>query len=510
MSANEDIKPTSNGLEATEKADLAVQVPTVSAADLSTEHREFLLQRHGTLELDPIPAPDEADPYNWPVWKKTVNLILVAFHAMMGTFTAACIIPAYMMISEDLGVSLQRVSYLTSLQIAVLGAAPLFWRPLSSRFGRRPIFLLSLVCSLVTNISCAKSPDYASMAACRALTAFFISPALALGSAVVTESFFRQERARYMGVWTLLVTLGVPVAPFIFGFVAQRVGYRWIYWVLAIVNGVQFILYLFFGPETRYVAGNPARAPSGFRQQYLTFRRIDPTPLQLWEFIHPLTLAGRPSVLIPAAAYAMIFLFGSVLVTVEIPQLLQQKFALSTQALGLQFLSLVIGSLLGEQVGGSLSDFWMNSRARRTQHRPAPEYRLWLSYIGFALTIVGVIVFLVQTQNAAGGHWNITPIVGVAIAAFGNQVVTTVLITYAVDCNHEEAASVGVFITFVRQMWGFIGPFWFPDMFTNVGVANSSGVATALIVGVSVIPTLLLQWRGQTWRGARAREESAA
>ncbi|KAL1984502.1 hypothetical protein VTN96DRAFT_9101 [Rasamsonia emersonii] len=510
MSIHED-NPKSSGVDtASEKVEHTHVQTAATAADLSPEHREFLLQRHGTLDLDPIPAPDEADPYNWPVWKKTINLVLVAFHAMMGTFTAACIIPAYMLISKDLGISLQRASYLTSLQIAILGGAPLFWRPLSSRFGRRPIFLLSLVCSLVTNVGCAKSPNYASMAACRALTAFFISPALALGSVVVTESFFRKERARYMGVWTLLVTLGVPVAPFIFGFVAQRVGYRWIYWVLAIVNGVQFILYLFFGPETRYVPGNPGRSGSGFRQQYLSFRRIDPTPLQLWEFIHPLTLAGRASVSIPAIAYAMIFLFGSVLVTVEIPQLLQEKFALSTQGLGLQFLSLVIGSLLGEQVGGSLSDFWMNSRARRTHQRPAPEYRLWLSYIGFALTIVGVIVFLVQIQNSPAGHWNITPIVGVAIAAFGNQVVTTVLITYAVDCNHEESASVGVFITFVRQIWGFIGPFWFPDMFTNVGVANSAGVATALMVGVSVIPTLLLQWRGPTWRGVRPRVESAA
>jgi MFS family permease len=155
---------------------------------------------------------------------------------MMGTFTAASIIPAFLVISEDLGVSLQRASYLTSLQIAILGGAPLFWRPLSSRFGRRPIFLLSLICSLVCNLGCAKSPDYASMAACRALVAWFISPALALGSAVVTESFFKRERARYMGVWTLMVTIGVPVSPFIFGFVAQRVGYRWIYWVLAIVS----------------------------------------------------------------------------------------------------------------------------------------------------------------------------------------------------------------------------------------------------------------------------------
>lgn len=34
-------------------------------AALSAEHREYLLQRHGTLELDPIPGMGDADPYNW-------------------------------------------------------------------------------------------------------------------------------------------------------------------------------------------------------------------------------------------------------------------------------------------------------------------------------------------------------------------------------------------------------------------------------------------------------------
>jgi MFS family permease len=154
---------------------------------------------------------------------------------MMSTFTAAAIIPAYEIIAADLGSSLQRTTYLTSLQIAILGVAPLFWRPLSNRFGRRPIFLLSLICSFAGNIGCAKSRNYAQMAACRAIVAFFISPAAAIGSAVVTESFFKKDRARYMGIWTLMVTLGVPVSPLIFGFVTNNVGYRWIYWILAIV-----------------------------------------------------------------------------------------------------------------------------------------------------------------------------------------------------------------------------------------------------------------------------------
>lgn len=165
-------------------------------------------------------------------------------------------------------------------------------------------------------------------------------------------------------------------------------------------------------------------------------------------------------VLIPAIAYAMIFLFGSVLITVELPQLFGQKFGFNPQQLGYQFLGIIVGSVIGEQLGGSLSDYWMNRRARKTGVKPAPEYRLWLSYAGFILTIVGIVVFLVRTQEAPAKHWNITPVIGIAIAGAGNQIVTTVLITYAVDCHQEESASIGVFITFVRQIWGFIGPFW--------------------------------------------------
>lgn len=36
---------------------------------LSQSHREYLLSRHGTLELDPVPSMSDADPYNWPGWK---------------------------------------------------------------------------------------------------------------------------------------------------------------------------------------------------------------------------------------------------------------------------------------------------------------------------------------------------------------------------------------------------------------------------------------------------------
>ncbi|OKL55821.1 hypothetical protein UA08_08814 [Talaromyces atroroseus] len=500
------------------------------SSNLSPEYREYLISRHGTIELDPLPDMTDADPYNWPKWMasqtlsffKITNLTLVAFHAMMGTFTAAAIMAAFINIAADLNVSVQRASYLTSLVIAILGGAPLFWRPLADRYGRRPIFLLSLICSLVGNIGCANSHSYGTMGLCRAITAFFICPPAAIGSGVVTETFFKNQRARYMGIWTVMVTIGVPIAPLLMGFVAARVGYRWIYYILAITNGVQFILYFFLGNETRYVRETtPNTTGDGLpmtRRGLFQFGRIDRTPLRLNDFYHPLTFAFHPCIFLPAIAYAMVFLWTSIVPTVEIPQLFPVIFGLDTEQNGLQMISIIIGSFIGEQIGGFMSDKWM-ARRRQQQTKKSgidnaeegrslplagevlvePEFRLWLAYIGYALAICGFVVFTVQIGKASSS-WNVTPLVGAAIGAAGNQIVTTVNITYAVDCYRVEAASVGVFITFVRQTWGFIGPFWFPQMFENVGYNGSAGIGVGLIVAISVIPTVIIQWLGHKWR----------
>lgn len=238
------------------------------------------------------------------------------------------------------------------------------------------------------------------------------------------------------------------------GFVTYHTGnFRWIYWILAITSGVQFIAFLLFAPETRYIRRGVEHRGSAFAQEYLQFRRIDPAPLRPYEFIQPLALARYPSVVIPTVAYAIVFGFASVLLTVEIPQLFIPKFGFNPQQIGLQFLSIIVGSIIGAQLAGRLSDIWMQRVGGKNGRKPAPEFRLWLSHGAFALTVVGLIVFGVQLDHAKQGHWNITPIIGIAIAAAGNQMLTTILVTYAIDSHIEHSASVGTFINVIRSTW---------------------------------------------------------
>jgi hypothetical protein len=44
-------------------------------------------------------------------------------------------------------------------------------------------------------------------------------------------------------------------------------------------------------------------------------------------------------------------------------------------------------------------------------------------------------------------------------------------------------------------------------MFETVGVARSSAIGCVLVFAVSVVPTVILQWRGANWRRSAEEEE---
>ncbi len=54
-----------NDSEASHVEEMAASNATL----LSPEHVKFLMRRHGTLNLNPVPSMNPADPLNWPSWK---------------------------------------------------------------------------------------------------------------------------------------------------------------------------------------------------------------------------------------------------------------------------------------------------------------------------------------------------------------------------------------------------------------------------------------------------------
>lgn len=377
---------------------------------------------------------------------------------------------------------------------------------------------MSTLASCVCNIAGARCTTYASQITTRVLLSVFICPPLAIGSPIVVETFFAHERAAKMGIWTLMVTVSTSLGPFLFGFLVQRQPTQWIFWILAIINFCQFLVYFFTNMESRYYrpVNGPNSLQSEKRQKLLLVHRIDPNPLTISDYLEPFKAARHISVIVPASAYAIVFGYAAVCITIEIPQVMGKKFSLSAQGVGLQFLSIIIGSALGQQLSGRFSDWFVrymnkprhNINSSEDSERQTttiggnttvdPVPRLYLAYVGILLACVGLIIWGVESQIAAPGNWTVKPLIGAAIAAFGNQVVTTTLITFAVDCHRSLSAEIGVLVNLIRQVWGFLGPFYFPDMFESLGFAGSGGLLAGIIAltsGESVLTMHILEYK---------------
>lgn len=145
---------------------------------------------------------------------------------------------------------------------------------------------------------------------------------------------------------------GVPGGAFINGFVVHHLGVAWIYWIFAIINGVQFIAYLLLGQETLYIKDSPDNSKHRTVLSRLLPHRIDPRPFQAQNFIEPLLLARFPRIRIPGIGYGIEFAYANITILVETPLIFGETFHFNAQQVGYQFLSVIIGSVIGEQLSG--------------------------------------------------------------------------------------------------------------------------------------------------------------
>lgn len=199
------------------------------------------------------------------------------------------------------------------------------------------------------------------------------------------------------------------------GYLIQIRGWRPVFYILSAVHLGIFFLHLFFGPETiylhRYLHKTPEenqseQAKQEGLEQFLGFRRYSTARFHIMEIIRPFTMVLRPVILLPAVACAMMFAY-TVVETVRLIRTLcllctlltryyqvifvPQKFHLTPGPFSLQFIALLIGALIGEPLAGYGGDKLVEWRTKRAGGERIPEYRLPLAYLGFLLSVVGMI-----------------------------------------------------------------------------------------------------------------------
>lgn len=456
---------------------------------LTEEHKQYLISKHGTFELEPIPSMNDDDPLNWSNAMKYLQLGMVAFHGFMSTFCASGLVPLIGVLSAQFQITTAKASYLVGLQILFIGAFPLFWVPFMQKFGKRQLLILSVLGSAMFNLGGAYSTSFGMMMAMRSLQAVFISPGLAVGGAVVNELTFSHQRGVMSGVWAMSVNLGTMAGALFMGFVAQRESVQIVYYIFTAINAAQVVGYLLFGKETLFNYDDLTKNETNRFKQLVKFRSIIPEfRLDFKTILRPFIYFTNYRIFIATVAYAIVFTHDNIATNVEIPEVMYVKFGMGPQALGLQFLGLLIGTLIGE-VGGYLSDKF---QAWGSKNKRGSSFRLWVTYPGFATSVIGIIVFGVQIDKIT--TYNITPLIGLAICAFGLQVMTSPLIAYCITVDPPMASDIILFVSFCRQTLAFLGTLWFPPMFIALGFTWAYSVMAILMVALAFLPIAILHY----------------
>ncbi|EEQ91102.2 MFS transporter [Blastomyces dermatitidis ER-3] len=204
----------------------------------------------GAIVLDPQPDDSLNDPLNWPAWRRDLSLLSLGFYSMIGGGMTPILAAGYNDVSESFGITTHQVALTTGLYMLGLGLGSVVMSPTAILYGKRPIYLLGSALFIVSAVWCAVSPNFVSLLLARIFQGLAVSPVECLPSATIAEIFFLHERAYRVGIYTLLLLGGKNLVPLVSAAITQGLGWRWVFWIVAITVGFGLVLVFFFVPES--------------------------------------------------------------------------------------------------------------------------------------------------------------------------------------------------------------------------------------------------------------------
>ncbi|MBL6617411.1 MAG: multidrug effflux MFS transporter [Reyranella sp.] len=189
-----------------------------------------------------------------PLWLLT----LITFS---GTLAMHIFVPALPEAAHALNAGMGSMQLTMSVYILGLAFGQLAYGPLSDRFGRRPVLMAGLVLYAGAGLAAALVPDVHSLIIARLLQALGGCAGLVIGRAIVRDTALPQEAARRMAVMNLMVAVGPGAAPLIGGALVSSLGWRSIFFALALLGVVNLLFSWWLLPESK-AATPPAKGNS--------------------------------------------------------------------------------------------------------------------------------------------------------------------------------------------------------------------------------------------------------
>ncbi|KAJ7043769.1 MFS general substrate transporter [Mycena alexandri] len=490
----------SSGQAALDKVTVSVSDPESQGVHVSLGKPEQGLKLDKTgLPLIPQPSDDASDPLNFPQWLKIAVLLQVSFLALLGPLNQATVNPAFVPLAAHFHVTTVVASYQTTIAIAFAGIGSFIWVPIANTYGRRPVLLFTTIVAAATSITAGKAQTWSQLIATRVLNGLFTSSFFTIGAGVVSDCFFLHQRGRAMGIFTVFLTNSAHIAPIPGGFLAQYVSYRWCYYLPAILDLTMFVVMLFCLPETIYIRGSAPVVTDRpiLRKMKVWGLRPKGKYLKAADFLRQFSMFKYPTVLLTAFYYSITFTLSSILPAVTSATLFRRLYLFTPSQTGLALgLGTLIGSTLGELLGGIVVDRTMYLSRKKKAGEVVAESRLQGIWIGAILQPIGLLIWGFTIQYKTGV---IGPTMGFGIMCFAIQVISTVIYSYNADCYKPQTPEVAQVLNFGRQTVGMTTGFWAIPLGDKIGY-QWMAVTMSLVGLVTLTPVIYFMFHGKKIR----------
>ncbi|KAH7109425.1 major facilitator superfamily domain-containing protein [Dendryphion nanum] len=454
-----------------------------------TDNRE-ILQLHDD---------DPENPRAWPRRKKLANVAVIALMAVLSPLTSSMVTPGIAQIASDLHTTPTAIIATTTGFVIMLGLGPLILAPLSETFGRRKLYLICFGIFTLLQIPTALSPNVAFLITLRSISGFFGSIGIANGGGTISDMFIPSERAGVFGWYLLGPLLGPTLGPLFGGITIQRLGWRWIFWIMTMAGVVNTLAGYFFLRETY--------APVILRQrkeQYESdaelcgegtkyrFEGEDTRPL-LRKMLHSLSrppkIFVQPIVTIMSIYQALIFGTTYSLYT-NMQDIYSGQYGFDTEQVGLLYLGPGLGFLFAVWfLVPRIDDVYKRLTAVHGGNA-APEFRLPLANIGSVLIPISLFWFAWTVETHV--HW-FASIAATFFYGVGQVMIINCTQNYYIDSFEQYAASAIAAGTVFRSLVGGVVPLFAPSVFEQWGYGW--GISAFAFVSLVLAPAPVVFYR---------------
>ncbi|KAF5874111.1 putative mfs multidrug transporter protein [Botrytis fragariae] len=448
---------------------------------------------------------DPEMPLNFPETKKWMLTGLLASITFISPLASSMFAPGVTFADKEFHNSSLILSSFT-VSIFVLGyvVGPLILAPLSEMYGRRYVLTGGNIIFCVWQIGCALAPSLSTLIGFRFMAGLGGSGCLTIGAGMIADLFHADRRGLATSLFSLGPLFGPVIGPIAGGFVAQRIGWRWVFWILFIAGTIITI-----GIECLNVETNPrllikrkvARLSKELNRSDL--RSVyDPSnsahhsnaSVLANAMIRPLKmLIFSPIVFIlslyMAVVYGLLYLLFTTITTV-----FTDKYHWAPELGGLAYIGLGFGFFLGLVVVARISDVTVVRMTKANNGIFEPEMRL-PACIFFAC-FIPISFFWYGWSIQAGVHW-IVPIIGLIPFGFGMMGIFIPIQTYVIDSFPSFAASGIAALTVSRSLFGAFLPLAGPAMYAKLGYGWGNSVLGFIALALIPAPMIIYKFGGR-------------